>query len=163
MIVIGADLSGPANAKDTCLVVFRAGPRVARLLSAQDGAADKAIVEAVGGIEPSEPLSYSPGGGVRLADSALRKQVVAAGLSSGSVMVPTMPRMAYLTLRGVVVARSITLTRTDAAIVEVHPCAAMVLRGAPISTVHTMKKKTGVVSRCCIGSKARPWCGRVRA
>lgn len=147
MIVIGVDLSGPANARDTAVVVFRGGPRRARLVRATEGADDAAIYGAIEDARSSDhlvvgldaPLSYNGGGSDRPADSALRKRAVAAGLAHGSVMPPTMPRMGYLTLRGISVARGIALTRDDAVIVEVHPGAALVLRGASAADVRGLK------------------------
>ena len=65
---------------------------------------------------------------------------MAAGLPSGTVMPPTLTRMAYLTLRGITVARiAATTTGARARIVEVHPGAACVLRGAPAGIVRALK------------------------
>jgi predicted nuclease with RNAse H fold len=86
------------------------------------------------------PLSYNPGGGDRPADASLRRVIVDAGLAPGSVMAPTMTRMAYLALRGVVVARGLhAVAGAPLRIVEVHPAAAMVLRGAPAGVVRRLK------------------------
>ena len=85
------------------------------------------------------PLSYNIGGGDRPADAALRKKIIAAGLRPGSVMVPTMTRMVYLTLRGMAVARLLRAAHEKTAVVEVHPGAAMVLRGAPVDDVAAFK------------------------
>jgi len=82
------------------------------------------------------PLSYHIGGGDRPADSILRRRLVQVGLKPGSVMPPTMTRMAYLTLRGMAVSRMLeSVTSHRIRIVEVHPGAAMALRGAPIQDV----------------------------
>jgi predicted nuclease with RNAse H fold len=54
-------------------------------------------------------------------------------------MPPTLTRMAYLTLRGIVVARSLRLARDDIQIVEVHPGGTMALRGAPTAAVAGLK------------------------
>lgn len=86
------------------------------------------------------PLSYNPGGGDRPFDSDLRKKIVAAGLKSGSVMTPTMTRMAYLTLRGISVARMLLTISKKIKIVEVHPGATLALRGASIKDVLSFKK-----------------------
>jgi predicted nuclease with RNAse H fold len=65
---------------------------------------------------------------------------VAAGLIPGSIMPPTLTRMAYLTLRGITVARIVaTIAGARARIVEVHPGAACVLRGAPVEIVRALK------------------------
>jgi predicted nuclease with RNAse H fold len=56
-------------------------------------------------------------------------------------MTPTMTRMAYLALRGVVVARGLEATAgARLRIVEVHPHAALVLRGAPSKWVREIKR-----------------------
>ena len=54
-------------------------------------------------------------------------------------MAPTMTRMAYLTLRGISVARLLLAACEGIKIVEVHPVAAMALRGAPINDVIELK------------------------
>jgi predicted nuclease with RNAse H fold len=87
------------------------------------------------------PLSYNPGGGDRPGDRKLRAELTAAGLPSGSVMTPTMTRMAYLTLRGISLARGledIGLPRDH--ILETHPGGALVLRGAPLKAVRDLKR-----------------------
>jgi predicted nuclease with RNAse H fold len=90
------------------------------------------------------PLSYNAGGGHRPSDSDLSRRMASAGSRSASVMAPTLTRMAYLTLRGV------SLTRLLLAgdppfprIVEVHPGAAMALRGAPVDAVRSFKREEG--------------------
>ena len=50
-----------------------------------------------------------------------------------------MSRMAYLTLRGIAVARAIEMSSPEIRIVEVHPGAAMALRGASVDDVRTFK------------------------
>jgi len=56
-------------------------------------------------------------------------------------MTPTMTRMAYLTLRGISLTRMLmALNRKNLNIAEIHPGAAMVLRGAPLGDVQSMKK-----------------------
>lgn len=146
MHVVGIDLAGPANAKGTALVVLSVADGVARCVHQVVGADDARLVAVVADLPPpvvvalDAPLSYQPGGGDRDADKALRVRLVAAGLPSGSVMTPTMTRMAYLTLRGVVVARLMQGLPHPPRVVEVHPGGAMVLRGAPLEALRTMKR-----------------------
>jgi predicted nuclease with RNAse H fold len=149
MIVCGIDLSGPANVADTAIAVFKENGNVLRLQAVRERATDEEIVDIVyeaaraGSVVVGldAPLSYNPGGGDRPGDALLRLQITASGLRSGSVMPPTLTRMVYLTLRGIAVARSIEATcRTKARIVEVHPSACMVLRGADAKRVRTLRK-----------------------
>lgn len=145
--VVGIDLSGPSNTADTAAAWFTADEAGLELCGCRQGLDDEALLDLVASAaEPSDlvlgldaPLSYNPGGGDRPVDRELRKLVIARGLSSGSVMAPTMPRMAYLTLRGVSVARAIERAAPAARIVEVHPGASMVLRGASSDDVRSMK------------------------
>lgn len=147
--VIGIDLSGPTNIEDTSLVVFKGDEYALMLEEAHNGIGDAEIFQLVAryvvdnelvvGIDA--PLSYNPGGGDRPGDKALRKLLAAHGLKSGSVMTPTMTRMAYLTLRGMGVARGIVeVGRVNVRVAEVHPAAAMVLRGASPQALTAMKR-----------------------
>ncbi len=138
--IIGMDLSGPTNTTDTAVVVFhQANSRIEFVAQVEgtDAAIRSAVLEAalsgpvVVGIDA--PLSYEPGGGDRKRDRALRARAVEAGLRSGSVMPPTMTRMAYLSLRGLALTRLLDAPQIE--IVEVHPGAAMALGGAPIDDV----------------------------
>lgn len=152
MIVVGIDLSGPANSLDTALVMFASeGPKLTcrdvavdlddqKLLNRVSNATDDSPV--IVGLDA--PLSYNTGGGDRPGDKALRTRVIGAGLATGSVMPPTMTRMAYLTLRGVCVARALeTIRPVPPRLVEVHPVASMALRHAPLADVKAMKRSAG--------------------
>lgn len=97
MFFLGMDLSGPSNSKDTVLVAFK--PSESGSLIFHDsvtGADDNDILcfirqckrDMVVGLDA--PLSYNIGGGDRPADAELRRNLIAAGLKSGSVMAPTM-------------------------------------------------------------------------
>lgn len=149
MVIVGIDLSGPSNTADTSVVVFRKSGERLRLEEALGGATDKGILDcvsryAVGSkvvVGVDAPLSYNPGGGLRLSDKSLRKVTRAAGMKVGSVMPPTMNRMAYLTLRGTVVARMLETIDGEVDIVEVHPGAAMALRDADIGDVLDYKNE----------------------
>ena len=150
MFFIGIDLSGPSNSKETAAVAFDARKR--EHLTARKsllGADDNDILcfanslreegDIVVGIDA--PLSYNIGGGDRPADSDLRRKIISAGLRPGSVMAPTMTRMVYLTLRGIAIARLLLAADEKTRIVEVHPGAALALRGAAINDVVQFKQK----------------------
>lgn len=145
-VIVGIDLSGPANAADTALVWF--AQRQGRLdyLGSAIGASDADIVRIVTNLEHpvvglDAPLSYNDGGGDRPGDADLRRVIVATGMRSGSVMTPTLTRMAYLTLRGMAVARALEAESVSRrSLVEVHPGAAFALRGAPLEAVLDYKR-----------------------
>ena len=107
MIIIGIDLSGPSNSADTALVSFECRESVLALTQNVQGASDADIFHLVSErtkesgvtVGLDAPLSYNDGGKDRPSDSELRSRIVAAGMRSGSVMTPTMNRMAYLCRR----------------------------------------------------------------
>lgn len=142
--VVGIDLSGPRNTDETAVVMFRSEGEGLRYFCYGEGT-DLAILQLISieaettpvSVGVDAPLSYEPGGGDRLRDSQLRKLLVAAGLHPGSVMPPTMLRMAYLTLRGLGVARLLQIPQVT--VVEVHPGAVFALRGAPIASVRSFR------------------------
>ncbi|MHC5005601.1 MAG: DUF429 domain-containing protein, partial [Planctomycetota bacterium] len=109
--VLGIDLSGPSNAADTVAVLCRSADDGLRLVDCVRGADDPAIIGLAGAVPADAllvagldaPLSYNVGGGDRAADAQLRALARRLGLSAGTVMAPTMTRMAYLTLRGIAV------------------------------------------------------------
>ena len=113
VIIFGLDLSGPGNTEESALVSFEAGNSSLQMTSAIEAATDGSIYDAIAGSSANAeaivgidaPLSYNPGGGDRESDRDLRKQIIAKGLPPGSVMPPTLTRMAYLTLRGMAVSR----------------------------------------------------------
>lgn len=151
MFVVGIDLSGPSNTKETSVVSFReqadetlilngiicdaTDEKIYRLV--QELAFDTDVVVGI-----DAPLSYNPGGGDRPGDKSLRQQLTGLGMKSGSVMTPTMTRMVYLTLRGIAVARLLKSIDTQHAIkiVEVHPGATLALRGANLNQIMDLKK-----------------------
>lgn len=146
--IIGIDLSGPTNTRDTVLVAFREKGEGLMWKDMVCEAGDDDIqhmAEELSNHGPvvvglDAPLSYNPGGGDRPGDRALREKISAAGLHPGSVMTPTMTRMAYLTLRGMSVARALgTINRHLLRVVEVHPGAALGLRGAAVKDVRSYK------------------------
>ena len=148
--IIGIDLSGPSNTKDTALVCFELSFKGTLTYRGNlNGAGDQEILDYIAEL-PSKsrkiigidaPLSYNPGGGDRPGDKSLRKEIVTLGMKSGSVMTPTMTRMVYLTLRGISLVRTILTQYEDTCkIVEVHPGATLALQGAPIKDVLTFKK-----------------------
>lgn len=149
--MVGIDLSGPSNTGDTAIACCERRARDLALRECLLGAGDAAVHETVASLSrgaPSlvigidAPLSYNAGGGDRPADSDLRRRLVKAGLHPGSVMCPTMTGMAYLTLRGIAVARLVAAIREPRPrIVEIHPGGVMVLRGAPANLVRTFKRR----------------------
>ena len=146
-IIFGIDLSGPGNTKESALVSFEVGNNSLQMTTAMEGVTDRSIHDAV--VESSSnadvivgidaPLSYNPGGGDRESDRGLRKQIIAKGMPPGSVMPPTLTRMAYLTLRGIAVSRFLESHPSKINIVEVHPSGSMALRGAPVESIKKMK------------------------
>ena len=146
-VIFGIDLSGPVNTKESALVSFEAENNAFHMTAAIEGVTDRSIHDAIVGhsananviVGIDAPLSYNPGGGDRESDRDLRKQIMAKGMSPGSVMPPTLTRMAYLTLRGMAVSRFIERHRHNINIVEVHPSGAMALRGAPVESIKEMK------------------------
>ena len=164
MHVIGVDLSGPSNVADTAVAVFEVAGRGLKLRATETGVGDLRLLELVGALAArgsvvaglDAPLSYQPGGGDRPGDRALRRAAVAAGMHPGSVMTPTMTRMAYLTLRGVAVSRALgAMDRRAPRIVEVHPGAALALRGAPIADVRAFKRDGAARARLLAWLDAR--------
>lgn len=145
MYVVGVDLSGPANPENTAVAVFQdQGERLeyqALLPSATDAVLFEeiqrrlAVADVCVGLDA--PLSYGSKGGQRESDAALRAKAIQAGLLPGSIMAPTAPRMAYLTLRGLAVARGMQLLPGPGRlrVVETHPGAALALGGAPVDAV----------------------------
>ena len=148
MRIIGIDLSGPRNFADTCLVSFEERGREIHLMDVYEGADDDQILEAVSNLPEHEriivgidaPLSYNPKGGDRPSDAELRRLILAQGGGAG-IMPPTMIRMVYLTLRGLQLTRLLESLKPliDVRIVEVHPGACMILRGADASEVRKFK------------------------
>ena len=149
--ILGIDLSGPSNIKESTLVSFEARNNSLQMATAIEGVTDLSIygaiaensanVKVIVGIDA--PLSYNPGGGDRKSDKDLRKHIIAKGMPSGSVMPPTLNRMAYLTLRGISVSRFLeSHPNKKINIVEVHPSGSMALRGAPVKSIKEMKSST---------------------
>ena len=148
MRILGIDLSGPRNFADTCLVNFEERGKEIHLTDVHEGADDHQILKAISTIRKNEPiiigidapLSYNPTGGDRPSDSDLRRLIHAQGGHTG-IMPPTMIRMVYLTLRGLQLTRLLESLKppVDLRIVEVHPGACMILRGADVGDVRQFK------------------------
>jgi uncharacterized protein len=166
MIVIGIDLSGPSNHKDTVLSVFEKQGDELVFLKLLNHLSDLEILhevffqaqmnEVVIGIDA--PLSYQDGGGDREGDRLLRRFIISLGMKSGSIMPPTMNRMVYLTLRGIKLSREIERlqTRHPISLVEVHPGAVLGSRIAPQNMEYVLKYKTSRIAR----SFMRDWLGK---
>lgn len=143
--LIGIDLAGPTNRDGTALSTWRRDDRSTECLEIGTGFDDRRLAEhietwsdtPVVGLDA--PLSYEPGGGDRRADRALR-EAVKGFVPRPSIMTPTMTRMAYLTLRGLAVARLVLAVRPRARIVETHPGAHLVLAGADPNDVGALKR-----------------------
>jgi predicted nuclease with RNAse H fold len=156
MQVVGIDLSGPRNFADTCLVSFEERGEEIHLIDVREGAADDQILEAISSLGQTEPitigvdapLSYNPVGGDRPSDSELRRFVQAQGGRVG-IMPPTMIRMVYLTLRGLHLTRLLESLEPqyDLGIVEVHPGACMILRGADPDDIRKFKTESSARGR----------------
>ena len=150
MKIVGIDLSGPRNFAETCLVNFAERGEEIHLIDVREGVDDDQILEAISSLGQKErivigidaPLSYNPKGGDRPSDSELRRLVRERGGRVG-IMPPTMMRMVYLTLRGVVLTRLLESMQPkyDLGIVEVHPGACMILRGAAADDVSAFKRE----------------------
>jgi predicted RNase H-like nuclease len=160
MWIIGIDLAGPSNRKDTALAAFQERGNQLHLYRLDQGWDDAALVQwiqdqvlpdsLVVGLDA--PLSYNNGGGDRPSDKALRQRAIALGLPSGTIMAPTFTRMAYLTLRGITVARLLeslynALPPSPVSqiphlqIAEVHPATCLALAGAPIRAIIDLKRQ----------------------
>ncbi|MDZ5710852.1 DUF429 domain-containing protein [Jeotgalibacillus haloalkalitolerans] len=148
MIIIGIDLSGPANYQDTVATAFYMKNDGLTLKKSITHASDQDILnlvqacsaetEVIIGIDA--PLSYQDGGGDRPHDKALRSVLKAGGLNGSSIMTPTMTRMVYITLRGIQLTRMLQSLNQKIKIVEVHPGAAIGLRmGDPDPALHYKK------------------------
>ncbi len=146
--IIGIDLSGPRNIADTCAVAFDQRRGALCFESAIHAAGDRQIIDLVSRMGTGRevvvgldaPLSYNPGGGDRPSDKQLRQLALQKGRVG--VMPPTFIRMVYLTLRGVALTRQLAALQPQIAlrVVEVHPGAAMLLRGAAAGDVATFKR-----------------------
>jgi len=150
MKIVGIDLSGPRNTADTCLVAFEVqGEKRARQLDVREGVEDDRILDVISALGKQDsivigidaPLSYNPNGGDRHSDQELRRRVHDHGGGVG-IMPPTMIRMVYLTLRGITLTRLLESLKPqfDLSIVEVHPGACMLLRGANRDDVRKLKR-----------------------
>jgi uncharacterized protein len=157
MIVIGIDLSGPSNHKDTVLTVFEKKDGQLKLIKLLNNISDLGILneiylqaqvnEVVIGIDA--PLSYQDGGGDREGDRLLRRFIISLGMKPGSIMPPTMNRMVYLTLRGIKLSREIEhlQTRHPISMVEVHPGAVIGSRISPEDMEYVLNYKSSMVAR----------------
>ncbi|MBM7650904.1 DUF429 domain-containing protein [Neobacillus cucumis] len=131
MRIMGIDLSGPNNHRDTVLTVFEKQENQLKFVKWKNNISDQDILnevteqahlgEVVVGMDA--PLSYEDGGGDRQGDRELRKFIVGLGMKPGSIMPPTLNKMVYLTLRGIKLTREIENLNVPypVSIVEVHP------------------------------------------
>jgi uncharacterized protein len=157
MKVIGIDLSGPSNQKDTVLTVFEKQLDGLKFIELLRKIGDRDILDVISrysqfdeiviGIDA--PLSYQDGGGDRPGDKALRRFIVSLGMKSGSIMTPTMTKMVYLTLRGIRLTREIghLTTANPVSIVEVHPGAVIGSRLSRDEFIHVLSYKQNGADR----------------
>ncbi|WP_078427831.1 DUF429 domain-containing protein [Alkalihalobacterium alkalinitrilicum] len=168
MIVIGIDLSGPSNHKDTVLTVFKRQKDQLKFIKLISNLSDESLLQEI--LEQSEldevvigidaPLSYEDGGGDRKGDKLLRQFIVSLGMKSGSIMPPTLNRMVYLTLRGIKLTREIESlhTRYPISIIEVHPGAVIGSRFSRSDIEHVLCYKQNLTARQFI----RDWLSKQR-
>lgn len=156
--IAGLDLSGPSSPQRTAAVLLEGDQTSLNLTAFLSTAGDEQILEfflsraldspLVIGIDA--PLSYQPGGGDRDGDRQLRRTLMEHSLPSGTVMTPTMTRMAYLTLRGISVVRLLEKNLKASPpprIAEVHPGGALLLQGAPLDFVLNFKHSQSIRSQ----------------
>jgi Protein of unknown function (DUF429). len=80
--IVGIDLSGPSSSRGTCAVVLRAHKDAAVYAQHLPIAGDAEILDLVTGLSRKgpvvvgldAPLSYQPGGGLRVRDRSLRSR-----------------------------------------------------------------------------------------
>jgi uncharacterized protein len=157
MKVVGIDLSGPSNHKDTVLTVFEKHNHQLNFIKLLKNISDQDILaeidkqalgdEVVIGIDA--PLSYQDGGGDRESDKSLRKFIISLGMKSGSIMAPTFNRMVYLTLRGIRLTREISHLKPKhpISVVEVHPGAIIGSRLLPTEIDYVLTYKQNLAAR----------------
>lgn len=149
MKVAGIDLSGPRNIADTCMAIFDGRAGELQFLESHDSIHDSQILEIIVSFGKEEriiigidaPLSYNALGGDRVSDRELR-QVVKQRSRVVGIIAPMAPQMSFLTLHGISLTRMLESSelKTGMKIVEVHPGACMLLRGAPKEDVEGFKK-----------------------
>lgn len=160
MIVIGIDLSGPANHKDTVMVIFQLKNDQLIFKDMITDAADEMIISAIHSaalmdevaVGMDAPLSYQDGGGDRPQDKNIRQFIKGFGLSGSSIMPPTLTKMVYLTLRGIGLTRRISAMKLLhlVRLVEVHPGAAIGTRMGREALHHVRQYKKEAESRKAI-------------
>ncbi len=146
--IIGIDLSGPSNHKDTVVTAFHEKEDCLEFDSRITGASDAELINFVSSyaeegsvvVGIDSPLSYQDGGGDRLFERELRRFAKDLGMKSGSVMTPTLTRMIYLTARGIHLAHSLkTIDRVE--VVEVHPGVVLASRLSAEDLHHALSYK----------------------
>ncbi|MEH7013899.1 DUF429 domain-containing protein [Neobacillus niacini] len=160
MRIIGIDLSGPSNHKDTVLAVFEKQGSELKFIKIMSNISDLKILEEIQiqsqldevVIGMDAPLSYEDGGGDRHGDKQLRQFIISLGMKSGSIMPPTFNRMVYLTLRGIKLSREIgnLTTCNPISIVEVHPGAVIGSRLSKGDLDYVLKYKQDLSARSFI-------------
>lgn len=157
MKVIGIDLSGPANHKDTVLTVFQVKNDRLFFEDMVVDVSDEMMVSTIIAAASEEdvvvgidaPLSYQDGGGDRPQDKSIRQFIKSFGLSGSSIMPPTLTKMVYITLRAISLSRRIMACNDFKKIrlVEVHPGAAIGVRIGEEDLYHALNYKKYLASR----------------
>ncbi|MFD2923568.1 DUF429 domain-containing protein [Halobacillus naozhouensis] len=135
MFIVGIDLSGPANHKDTAVAVFQSDEHSLHLDQLLTSASDDDILTLITHLSERNrvhvgidaPLSYQDGGGDRPLDKRLRQFTKELGMKPGSIMPPTLTKMIYLTARGMKIASMLTRI-PNVEVIEVHPGASLAAR-----------------------------------
>ncbi|UOQ95246.1 DUF429 domain-containing protein [Halobacillus shinanisalinarum] len=135
MKIVGIDLSGPSNHKDTAVAVFSDQGDSLYLDRLLNPASDQDILSLITNLSAEQqvvvgidaPLSYEDGGGDRELEKELRSFTKELGMKSGSIMPPTLTKMIYLTVRGMKLA-SLLSDLMNIQVIEVHPGATLAAR-----------------------------------
>ncbi|UOR11062.1 DUF429 domain-containing protein [Halobacillus amylolyticus] len=135
MKIVGIDLSGPSNHKDTAVAVFDDQGDTLYLDQLLNTASDQDILSLITNLSAEEqvvvgidaPLSYEDGGGDRKLEKELRQFTKELGMKSGSIMPPTLTKMIYITARGMKLA-SLLNHHVNVKVIEVHPGATLAAR-----------------------------------
>ncbi len=139
-MIVGIDLAGPTNAKDTSLALIGSD----NCVTIHSNLTDSDIFSLLGTIDVHSisidaPLSYCETGGYRDSDRALRELLNSRGFAKIGVMAPTFNRMIYLTARGIRLTRLLSKLPTNPPIFEAHPGATLALAGYDYNCITSVK------------------------
>jgi len=139
-LIVGIDLAGPTNAKDTSLALIDSN----KVVTVHSDLSDSAIFSLlrklpIHSISIDAPLSYSETGGYRDSDRELRELLNSRGFTHIGVMAPTFNRMIYLTARGIRLSRLLQKLPNIPLIYEAHPGATLALDNFDYECIKTVK------------------------